>query len=180
MPALLLWGLQMNRKTKIALGGILSLGAVASVAVIIRFPFLHYYKDDDFLYSTYQIAIWSVMETGLGIIAGSLVTLRPLFRWFLDSNLSERHRRGTKRSDRQYPLSSLPDDPPKESRDPSYWRPDLPEEVPSVVTTISSPMVRSHLDDDHSSQEGLSVPEDSWARYQVNIHKTFQITTAPS
>lgn len=130
--------------------------------------------------STYQIAIWSVMETGLGIIAGSLVTLRPLFRWFLDSNLSERHRRGTKRSDRQYPLSSLPVDPPKESRDPSYWRPDLPEEVPSVVTTISSPMVRSHLDDDHSSQEGLSVPEDSWARYQVNIHKTFQITTAPS
>jgi hypothetical protein len=28
MPALLVWGLQMNRKTKIALGGILGLGAV--------------------------------------------------------------------------------------------------------------------------------------------------------
>ncbi|KAG2021495.1 hypothetical protein GB937_004834 [Aspergillus fischeri] len=182
MPALLVWGLQMNRKTKIALGGILGLGAVASVAVIIRFPFLHYYKDNDFLYSTYQIAIWSIMETGLGIIAGSLVTLRPLFRWFLDGNLSGRHRRGANRSDRQYPLSSLPDDPPKkDSRDPSYWRPDLPEEFPSVVvTTISSPMARSHLNDDHSSQEELSLPEDSWARYQVNIHKTFQMTTAPS
>jgi hypothetical protein len=28
MPALLVWGLQMNRKTKVALGGILGLGAV--------------------------------------------------------------------------------------------------------------------------------------------------------
>ncbi|GIJ98171.1 hypothetical protein Aspvir_000286 [Aspergillus viridinutans] len=183
MPALLVWSLQMNRKTKIALGGILGLGAVASVAVIIRFPFLHYYGDKDFLYSTYQIAIWSIMETGLGITAGSLATLRPLFRWFLDGNLSGRHRRSAKRNDRQYPLSSLPDDPPKkDSRDPSYWRPDLPEEFSNVVvTTISSPMARSsHLNDDHSSQEELSLPEDSWDRYQVNIHKTFQLTTAPS
>ncbi|GFF49312.1 hypothetical protein IFM61606_01816 [Aspergillus udagawae] len=180
MPALLVWGLQMNRKTKVALGGILGLGAVASVAVIIRFPFLHYYGDDDFLYSTYQIAIWSVMETGLGITAGSLATLRPLFRWCLDGNLSGRHRRSAKRGDRQYPLSSLPDDTPKKApHNPSYWRPDLPDESSNVVvTTISSPMARSHLNDGHSSQEELSLPEDSWDRYQVNIHKTFQMTTA--
>jgi hypothetical protein len=107
------------------------------------------------------------METGLGITAGSLVTLRPLFRWFLDSSL----RRSGKRS-RQYPLSSLAGDSSKKSsRDPSYWRPDLQDKV--VVTTISSPMARSH----HSSQEELNLPEDSWARYQVNIHKTFQLTT---
>ncbi|RHZ73132.1 hypothetical protein CDV55_108756 [Aspergillus turcosus] len=174
MPAVLVWNLQMNSKTKIALGGILSLGAVASVAVIIRFPFLHYYGDADFLYSTYQIAIWSVMETGLGITAGSLVTLRPLFRWFLDGSL----RRSDKRSSRQYPLSSLPGDSSrKDSRDPSYWRPDLRDKFSNVVvTTISSPMARSH----HGSQEELNLPEDSWARYQVNIHKTFQLTTGLS
>ncbi|RHZ63772.1 uncharacterized protein CDV56_107339 [Aspergillus thermomutatus] len=183
MPALLVWNLQMNRKTKIALGSILSLGAVASVAVIIRLPFLHYYKDDDFLYSTYQIAIWSVIETGLGITAGSLVTLRPLFRWFLDGSPSYgRHRRSGKRSSRQYPLTSLSGDPSKKnSRDPSYWRPDLPDDASNVVvTTVSSPMVRSHLNDDHSSQEDLNLPEVSWPRYQVNIHKTFQMTDGPS
>jgi hypothetical protein len=120
------------------------------------------------------------METGLGITAGSLATLRPLFRWFLGGNLSGHHRRNTRRSDGQYPLSSLPDDIPKKAfRNPSDWRPDLPDESSNVVvTTISSPMARSHLKDDHSSQEELSLPEDSWDRYQVNIYKTFQMTTA--
>lgn len=66
LPIFLVWTLQMNRMTKIAVGGILSLGAMyvnfpllpraprlistsASVAVIIRLPFLHYYADTDFL-----------------------------------------------------------------------------------------------------------------------------------
>jgi hypothetical protein len=66
LPVFLVWTLQMNRRTKIAVGGILSLGAMyavflpfmrtvrlissrASVAVIIRFPFLYYYADTDFL-----------------------------------------------------------------------------------------------------------------------------------
>lgn len=66
LPIFLIWKLQMNRRTKIAVGGILSLGAMyvkfllvprtarltptsASVAVIIRLPFLHYYADMDFL-----------------------------------------------------------------------------------------------------------------------------------
>jgi hypothetical protein len=71
LPIFLVWHLQMNRRTKMAVGGILSMGAVyvhllflgerqgeiqgeltiisASLAVIIRFPFLQYYSDPDFL-----------------------------------------------------------------------------------------------------------------------------------
>lgn len=35
---------------------------------------------DDFLWATVDIAIWSTVEQGLAITAGSLATLRPLFK----------------------------------------------------------------------------------------------------
>jgi hypothetical protein len=71
LPVFLVWTLQMNHRTKIAVGGILSLGAMyvipllclctarltlssASVAVIIRLPFLQYYADTDFLRESLQ------------------------------------------------------------------------------------------------------------------------------
>lgn len=61
--------------------------------------------------STYQIAIWSVVETGLGITASSLFTLRPLFRWLLDEKLSYgRNTRSQGRDYNKYPLSSLNND----------------------------------------------------------------------
>ncbi|RAK75199.1 uncharacterized protein BO72DRAFT_514420 [Aspergillus fijiensis CBS 313.89] len=88
LPILLVRKLQINPRTKIALGATLSMGCVACLALIIRIPFLPSYKDLDFLYSTYQIDLWSFLELGLGITAGSLVTLRPLLRKFLDHGAS--------------------------------------------------------------------------------------------
>jgi len=38
------------------------------------------FKNPDFLYATVDVAIWSDIEQGLAITAGSLATLRPLFR----------------------------------------------------------------------------------------------------
>jgi hypothetical protein len=38
------------------------------------------FKDPDFLWATLDIAIWSDVEQGLAITAGSLATLRPLYR----------------------------------------------------------------------------------------------------
>jgi hypothetical protein len=71
----------------------------ASAAVVVRFGYVKDFKNPDFLctYSNYNgaprnhfanialdatldIAIWSTVEGGLGITAGSLATLRPLFR----------------------------------------------------------------------------------------------------
>ncbi|KAI3021098.1 hypothetical protein CBS147347_8109 [Aspergillus niger] len=50
LPIDLVRQLQINPKTKMALGATLSLGCVASAAVILRIPCLHYYKDIDFLF----------------------------------------------------------------------------------------------------------------------------------
>ncbi|KAF2473765.1 uncharacterized protein BDR25DRAFT_341043 [Lindgomyces ingoldianus] len=80
LPMFLVWNLNMSRNAKIALVPILSMACVASTAVIVRMAFVMDFKSDDFLYDTIDIAIWSDIEQGLAITAGSLATLRPLYR----------------------------------------------------------------------------------------------------
>jgi len=83
LPISLVWNLNMNPRTKLSVALILAMGAIASTATIIRIP---YVKDlsnqEDFLYATTDVAIWSTSETGIGIAASSFATLRPLFRTF--------------------------------------------------------------------------------------------------
>lgn len=53
----------------------------ASCAVVARYPYMPRLREvDDFLWATVDIAIWSTVEQGLAITAGSLATLRPLFK----------------------------------------------------------------------------------------------------
>ncbi|KAH6647117.1 hypothetical protein BKA67DRAFT_639150 [Truncatella angustata] len=84
LPVFLVWNLQMNTKVKISVIGILAAGCIASSATIVRFPYLYSLTDiNDFLYSTSDVAIWSTVETGLGITAAGVATLRPLLKsWF--------------------------------------------------------------------------------------------------
>jgi hypothetical protein len=51
----------------------------ASCATIVRLKFLTLYSDpNEFIYGTGKIGFWSLLEEGIGIIAGSLPALRPL------------------------------------------------------------------------------------------------------
>ena len=52
----------------------------ASIAVVVRMAYLMTIKSPDFLWDTLDVAIWSDVEQGLAITAGSLATLRPLYR----------------------------------------------------------------------------------------------------
>lgn len=53
----------------------------ASTATIVRLKFLVLYDDaPEFMYSIAKIAVWSILEEGIGITAGSLPMLRPLLR----------------------------------------------------------------------------------------------------
>lgn len=110
LPAFMIWNLRMGRRQKMAVAGILGLGCVfvfpppsfisssqalthdnsASAAVIVRIPYLHHYADIQFLYKTTNISIWSNIEAGLGITAGSLTTLRPLIRFFREVSSGSR------------------------------------------------------------------------------------------
>lgn len=89
LPIFLVWNLQMNTRVKISVVMILAAGAIASSATIVRFPYLHTLNDvDDFLYTTSDVAIWSTIETGLGITASGVATLRPLLRTFFGAGSS--------------------------------------------------------------------------------------------
>ncbi|ORY60841.1 uncharacterized protein BCR38DRAFT_308873, partial [Pseudomassariella vexata] len=79
LPAVLLWNIQMKPKVKISVAVILGLAAFASCATIVRLRYLTLYNNQaEFLLSTGKIGLWSIIEEGIGIIAGSIPALRPL------------------------------------------------------------------------------------------------------
>ncbi|RAK84895.1 hypothetical protein BO79DRAFT_157344, partial [Aspergillus costaricaensis CBS 115574] len=82
LPILLVRKLNMKRDVKFAVAGLLGMACVASIAVFIRIPYIHTLYSVDYLWATTPIAIWSNIETGLGIFAGSMATLRPILRKF--------------------------------------------------------------------------------------------------
>ncbi|KAM3070181.1 hypothetical protein ACMFMG_003780 [Clarireedia jacksonii] len=79
LPAILLWNIQMKFKVKFSVMLVLGMAAFASCATIVRFRFLSNYSNPkEFMYAGADIAIWSLIEEGVGICAGSLPALRPL------------------------------------------------------------------------------------------------------
>jgi hypothetical protein len=81
LPILIVRQLQMSRYKRISLSLMLGLGAVASVAVIVRIPYVvSLATTHDFLWQTTDVAIWSCVEPGLGLTILNLVVTRPLFR----------------------------------------------------------------------------------------------------
>ncbi|KAL4736370.1 hypothetical protein BDV11DRAFT_193918 [Aspergillus similis] len=86
LPAMIVWKLQMPKQSKLAVLSILCLTVCATVAIIVRIPYMDGYATSDALYApdaAVDMLIWAYIELSLGIIAGNLVTLGPLFRtWF--------------------------------------------------------------------------------------------------
>ncbi|KAK2047134.1 integral membrane protein [Colletotrichum somersetense] len=81
LPIALLWDVKLNRRTKALVAVLLSMGMIAGVALMVRIPYVrHLAISTDFLYETIDVAIWSVMEPALGIIAATVPSLRPLFQ----------------------------------------------------------------------------------------------------
>ncbi|KAH7113058.1 hypothetical protein EDB81DRAFT_735044 [Dactylonectria macrodidyma] len=80
LPMWIIWGLNMDKRTKISLMPVMAMACVASAATVVRFVYCEDARDPDFLYATINIVIWSTVEQGLAVAAGSLATLRPLLR----------------------------------------------------------------------------------------------------
>ncbi|CAG8954991.1 hypothetical protein HYFRA_00008680 [Hymenoscyphus fraxineus] len=81
LPISFVWNAKMDCKDKLSVVGLLAIGVLASIATVARFPYAkHLNSSNDFLYNFTYIALWSTVEIGLGIIASSCATLRPLFR----------------------------------------------------------------------------------------------------
>ncbi|KAF2874948.1 hypothetical protein BDV95DRAFT_563992 [Massariosphaeria phaeospora] len=79
LAALILARVQLDLRVKGPVAVVLALGVFASVATIVRLKSVTAYSQpDDYLYGLADIATWSITESGIGIVAGSLATLRPL------------------------------------------------------------------------------------------------------
>ncbi|KAF2999931.1 hypothetical protein E8E13_009060 [Curvularia kusanoi] len=89
LPAILLWNVQMKGRVKTSVAIILALASAASCATIVRLRYLALYSDPgEFMYGTGKIGFWSLMEEGIGIVAGSLPALRPLLSMRVSFNSS--------------------------------------------------------------------------------------------
>ncbi|KAL4879980.1 hypothetical protein BJY04DRAFT_228878 [Aspergillus karnatakaensis] len=188
LPIFIVRKLHMRRKTKLAVLGILSMACIASSAVIVRIPFVKTFRDPDFLYATVEIAIWSNIETGLGITAGSLATLRPLVRRWFGSSTDPNYnaspfpgRSSSKRlgpnQDRPLPLGSLDDTGHGRLR---------PDKLAVTVTTVHTQHDRDEqwgdLTGRRSSVERLTNRDEESASSKssrelgLGIHQTFEVT----
>ncbi|KAF5685905.1 integral membrane protein PTH11 [Fusarium denticulatum] len=92
LPALMLYKAQMKLATKVSISMVLGLGALASVATIIRMPFVLFYfhPNPDYLYRHCHVSLWSTIEAGIGIIAGSLPALRKFVKRWITFDSSAR------------------------------------------------------------------------------------------
>ncbi|KAJ6099492.1 hypothetical protein N7467_001027 [Penicillium canescens] len=183
LPIFLVHKLHMKKQTKIAVMGILSMACIASSAVIVRIPFVQTFADDDFLYATFEIAVWSNIEAGLGITAGSLATLRPLLRMWTGSRSDPdyssgfpgaRSRSASRQlggNDRPFPLGSLDDSAQSRLR---------PDKLAVTVTTIKSQRdVDGGSLSPSNSEERLTVDRPSPRLTEdigLGIHRTFEVT----
>ncbi|KAJ5220189.1 hypothetical protein N7468_009393 [Penicillium chermesinum] len=168
LPVFLVWNLQMSLRSKAGLIAILSIGCIAGAAVVIRMPYIHDYRSHDFLYATANISIWSNIEAGLGITAGSLVTLRPLFRWLRDPELVNPRQRHSS----SWPVPTGVSPRCSNLSAPQTWRTDfVPELTPTMVTTIHATRHQRWS----SSQEHFYHKRDSVFE-GLNVEKTFYIS----
>ncbi|KAI1342837.1 hypothetical protein F5Y15DRAFT_270203 [Xylariaceae sp. FL0016] len=81
IPTPMLWKLNVNRRARVTLFAILGLGTFGCAAAVIKIGYLvNYGLRGDWLWDSRNITIWTVVESNVGIVAGSLPCLRPLFR----------------------------------------------------------------------------------------------------
>ncbi|KAM0541757.1 hypothetical protein ACHAPJ_013114 [Fusarium lateritium] len=81
IPMCLVRKLQMRAKLKLYAQLIMGLGILASIASIVRVPYSSaYLKPEHFIYQVANIILWTVVECGVGIVAGSLPSLRAFFK----------------------------------------------------------------------------------------------------
>ncbi|OTA98777.1 hypothetical protein M426DRAFT_325725 [Hypoxylon sp. CI-4A] len=89
LPAVILWGLQLRLKTKILVGTLLSFGSFASICTIVRIRYIRYYTGEELMYWVAYVVLWSLLETAVGLIAGSIPVLQRLIFRRIKSKTSE-------------------------------------------------------------------------------------------
>jgi hypothetical protein len=82
LPFFILKSSKMQTKEKIVVGSLMGFASIGGVAALIRFKYVPgiAVPQGSFFASVTHIAVWSCIEPGIGIAAGCLICLRPLFK----------------------------------------------------------------------------------------------------
>ena len=82
LPFFILKKSNMQGKEKIVVGVLMAFASIGGVAALVRFKWIPGIAEpqETFFTSVTDIAIWSCVEPGIGIAAGSFICLRPLFK----------------------------------------------------------------------------------------------------
>lgn len=84
LPISFVWNMKMNRRTKLSVVLILSLGFFASTATIVRIVYIRSLsKTTDYTWEGINLMKWSLIEPAIALTAASFATLRPLFTTML-------------------------------------------------------------------------------------------------
>lgn len=95
----MLWNVQMNRRQKASLICILGLGVFATAAALVKVTYQkNYGRSGDWLWDSRNLTIWTVAECNVGIVAGNLPCLKPIFRTILGSTYG----RGSRKTPSNY------------------------------------------------------------------------------
>ncbi|KAL8367065.1 hypothetical protein RB599_010926, partial [Gaeumannomyces hyphopodioides] len=96
LPIPMLWNVQLNWRVKVAIMGILSLGLFTTAAAIVKTMFIaNLGKEGDFMWDSVDITIWYNAEIAVAIIAGSIPSIKPLFKRILASTSARRYAYGS-------------------------------------------------------------------------------------
>lgn len=180
IPAPMLWGLNVPRRVRISLLIVLGLGVFACAAACAKVYYIvtSYGRAFDPTWDSRHIQMWTVIEANVGIIAGSLPTLRPLFKDFLGSIYGKGSKaqtggayygRGTLRSgsnwqslsNTQWPIeasSANTEKALKSRRDPKGEQYELDNYATRPVGTTKV-MAGAEVDDTDESVDTSKVPE---------------------
>ncbi|OBT98391.1 hypothetical protein VE01_03129 [Pseudogymnoascus verrucosus] len=154
LPVAMLWNIQMTWKLKFSICIVLSFGIFASVATIVRLKYLIALTDEaDVLFAICITQMWTIIEVGIGMVAGSIATLRPLLRKMNITGLG---------SSDQY------------TRESNYKSQELGYIKQSKLNTQSSTTkVAANLGQDNDSQELIwGEDRDIHKRVDVSISRT--------
>ncbi|KAJ4370766.1 hypothetical protein N0V83_005288 [Neocucurbitaria cava] len=160
LPVLIVKDLHMRMRMKVVVASVIALAAIGSAATVIRLPYtktLEGYKGD-FLHRTTDFAIWSTVEVGLGIAAGSIATLRPLMKQALE----------TTRSASAMPWSrpSLKSGQLQSGQQLSELKPSVQKSIQKSVTITTSRARRESVGSDEEQFLGRSLPSEAWQQQQ--------------
>ncbi|KAL2821221.1 hypothetical protein BJX63DRAFT_379663 [Aspergillus granulosus] len=88
MPIPLLWNVQLNRNSKVAVMGLMSLGILASLSACVRLKYtINLTNQTDFLFAVADVLIWGFAENAIGMSVGNIATLRPIFHSFFERTI---------------------------------------------------------------------------------------------